>query len=189
MRGRAHIIRYADDVVLVFENKADADKVFEVLPKRFAKYGLTLHPEKTRMIDFRRGSRRDTFDFLGFSHFWATSRKGKPVVKRKTSRKRFSRGLRTIGNWLHKVRHQPLSQQHKVLTQKLRGHNQYYGITGNGPALAAFTYWVMHMWRKSLGRRSFKAKRTWEWYRSVLIRFPLPKPTPIHSVLRHAANP
>lgn len=188
MRGRAFIVRYADDAVLVFESKADATKIFDVLPKRFAKYGLTLHPEKTRLIDFRRSSRSDTFDFLGFTHFWATSRKGKLFVKRQTSRKRFGRGLRAIGIWLNEVRHHPISYQHKLLAQKLRGHNQYYGITGNGRALAAFTYWVMHKWRKSLGRRSYKAKRNWEWYLGLLRRFPLPKPTPIHSVLRHAAN-
>ena len=117
------------------------------------------------------------------------SQKGKPVVKRQTSRKRFSRGLQAIGNWLERVRHEPISQQHKVLSQKLRGHNQYYGITGNGQALAALVYWVMHMWRKSLGRRSYKAKRNWAWFREILKRFPLPKPIPVHSVLRHAANP
>jgi RNA-directed DNA polymerase len=189
MKATAFMVRYADDAVLVFANKSDADKIFDVLPKRFAKFGLTLHPDKTRLIDFQRGPRRDSFDFLGFTHFWGMSRKGKPVVKRKTARKRFNRGLRAIGSWLEVVRHQPISQQHKLLSQKLRGHNQYYGITGNGQSLAAFVYWVMHLWRKSLGRRSYKAKRNWEWFRHLLKRFPLPKPTPVHSVLRHAANP
>lgn len=189
MSAKALMVRYADDAVLVFANKSDAERVFEVLPKRFAKFGLTLHPDKTKLIDFRRGPRRDSFDFLGFTHFWGLSRKGRPVVKRKTSRKRFSRSLRAIGNWLEGVRHKPISHQHKMLSQKLCGHNQYYGITGNGQALAAFSYWVMHMWRKSLGRRSHKARRNWAWFRALLKRFPLPKSTPVHSVLRHAANP
>lgn len=189
MKAQAFMVRYADDAVLVFADKSDADKVFDVLPKRFAKFGLTLHPEKTRLINFRRGPRRDSFDFLGFTHYWGMSRKDRPVVKRKTSRKRFSRALREIDDWLKGARHQPISQQHETLCQKIRGHIQYYGITGNGRALAAFVHWIQRSWRKWLGKRSYKARRSWEWFRTILKRFPLPKPTPVHSVLRHAANP
>lgn len=189
MRAKAFMVRYADDAVLVFANKSDAEKIFEVLPKRFARFGLTLHPEKTKLIDFRRGSRRESFDFLGFTHYWGMSRKGQPVVKRQTSRKRFNRALRGIDDWLKDARHQPISQQHKTLSQKIRGHIQYYGITGNGQALATFVYWIQRSWRKWLGRRSYKARRTWAWFNTMLKRFPLPKPTPVHSTLRHAANP
>jgi len=188
MRGRAFMIRYADDGVLVFEHASDAARVFEVLPKRFGRFGLTLHPEKTRLIDFRRGPRRASFDFLGFTHHWGKSRKGNLVVKRQTSRKRFTRGLRGIHDWLKESRHTPISEQHKVLVQKVRGHIAYYGITGNGRALAAFVYWVQHWWQKWLGRRSYKSRRSYKWFRGILKRFPLPKATPVHSVLRRAVK-
>jgi group II intron reverse transcriptase/maturase len=189
MRGRAFMIRYADDAVLVFARRNDAERVMSVLPKRFAKYGLTLHPDKTRMVDFRRGFRRSTFDFLGFTHYWARSRKGRPVVKRRTARKRLSRALRTMNQWFKKVLHWPIAKQHVLLCRKLRGHFQYFGITGNGASLARLEYWVMHLWFKWLRRRSHKARRTWDWYRQLLLRFPLPPPTPVHSVLRYAAKP
>jgi len=178
--------------VLVFEHREDAQRVYAVIDKRFARFGLTLHPDKTRLIEFRPGPRRDgsSFDFLGFSHFWGTSRKNKPVVKRKTAKKRFARALKSMNQWLRRVRHQPIAEQHQILGQKLRGHFGYYGITGNGKALSALLYRVMHAWFKWLRRRSYKARRTWEWYRALLKRFPLPRPTPIHSVLRrgHQAN-
>jgi group II intron reverse transcriptase/maturase len=186
MKGRAFMIRYADDAVLVFEHREDAERVYAVIDKRFARFGLTLHPDKTRLIEFRPGPRRggSSFDFLGFSHLWGTSRKGKPVVKRKTAKKRFARALKSMNQWLRRVRHLPITEQHRVLRQKLQGHFGYYGITGNGKALSAFVYRAMHMWFKWLRRRSYKARRTWEWYRGLLKRFPLPRPTPVHSVLR-----
>lgn len=185
MKGRAFMIRYADDAVLAFEYIEDAEKVYKVIGKRFGRYGLTLHPDKTRLLDFRRTPHHSgSFDFLGFSHFWGTSRKGRLVVKRKTAKKRFARSLNTMNQWLRSSRHLPIKEQHRLLHQKLRGHFQYYGITGNGQALAGYLYRVMHMWFKWLRRRSAKARRTWEWYRALLRRFPLPKPTPVHSVLR-----
>jgi len=189
MKGRAFIIRYADDAVLAFEYLEDAERVYKVLPQRFARFGLTLHPDKTRMLDFRRGSRqRGSFDFLGFTHFWAKSRRGFQVVKRKTAKKRAARAMKAMNQWLRRVRHWPITMQHKILCMKLRGHFNYYGITGNGSALSGFLYRTMHMWFKWLRRRSYKARRNWEWYRALLLRFPLPKPTPVHSVLRHTAK-
>jgi group II intron reverse transcriptase/maturase len=185
MKGRAFMVRFADDAVLAFENREDADKVYNVIGKRFARYGLTLHPDKTRLIDFRRKPHGSgSFDFLGFTHFWGKSQKKRLVIKRKTAKKRFARSLKSMNQWLRRVRHEPIGTQHRALRQKLQGHFGYYGITGNGQALAAFLYQVMHQWFKWLRRRSFKARRTWEWYRDLLVRFPLPKPTPIHSVLR-----
>ena len=190
LKGRAFMVRYADDAVLAFEYHEDAKRVYQVIAKRFARFGLTLHPDKTRLVDFRRTPRRSgSFDFLGFSHFWGKSRKGHPVVKRKTAKKRFARALKSMNQWLRRVRHQPISEQHRILRQKLQGHFGYYGITGNGPALAAFLYRVVHMWFKWLGRRSRKARKTWEWFRALLKRFPLPKPTPVHSVLRRGYQP
>jgi RNA-directed DNA polymerase len=189
MRSHAFMVRYADDAILVFANQRDAERVFEVLPKRFARFGLTLHPEKTQVIDFRRGAAHASFDLLGFTHLWARSRKKKLYVQRRTSRKRLSLGLRKMNKWLRNVRHYAISQQHRELCQKLRGHFQYYGLTGNGKSLSAFLFFTERLWRKWLGRRAYKARRTWEWFYGVLRRFPLPRPSPVHSVLRHVANP
>ena len=105
LRGQAHLIRYADDFIMVFENESDARRVMSVLPKRFAKYGLAIHPDKTKLIDFRRptgegSGQRDqtvhTFDLLGFTHYWARSRRGSWVVKRKTTSKRLTRAVQRI---------------------------------------------------------------------------------------------
>ena len=165
LRGRAFLIRYADDFVIGFADERDARRVMEVLPKRLGKYGLTLHPEKTRLVPFRRPARRvtgkdasdedwpGTFDLLGFTHYWGRSRKGSWVVKRKTAPTRFTRALRAIGQWCRRHRHQPICEQHPTLRQKLRGHYAYYGITGNSIALARFREEVKRIWRKWLCRR------------------------------------
>ena len=189
MQSRAFMVRYADDAILVFANQRDAERVFEVLPKRFAHFGLALHPDKTRAIDFRRGVRNTNFEFLGFTHVWGKSRNKKLIVRRRTARRRLSLGLRNMNKWLRKVRHHAISEQHRELCQKLRGHFQYYGLTGNGKLLSAFLFWTVRLWRKWLGRRAYKAKRTWEWFNGVLRRFPLPRPSPVHSVFLHVANP
>jgi group II intron reverse transcriptase/maturase len=142
LAGRAFLIRYADDFVIAFSNESDARRVMDVLPKRFGKYGLTLHPEKTRLIEFKPPTDRRkptglprTFDLLGFTHHWARSRKGSWVVKRQTSSKRLTRGLQAITDWCRRHRHLPIHEQHQKLSQKLRGHCAYYGITGNSLSL------------------------------------------------------
>ena len=126
-------------------NEQDARRVIDVLPKRLAKYGLTLHPEKTRLVDFRRPDRRDsaspdngdarsrpgTFDLLGFTHYWAKSRKGYWVVKQKTAADRFRRALKRIADWCRRYRHEPVREQWTALKRKLLGHFGYFGITGN----------------------------------------------------------
>jgi RNA-directed DNA polymerase len=141
--GRAVLVRYADDVVIIFGNEQDARRVFDVLPKRFEKYGLTLHPEKTRLVDFRRPDRRalpspdngdvrsrpGTFDLLGFTHYWAKSRKGYWVVKQKTAADRLRRALKRIADWCRLHRHEPVRDQWKALKRKLLGHFGYFGIT------------------------------------------------------------
>ncbi len=137
LRGRAVLIRYADDFVVLFADRDDARRVLDVLPKRFGKYGLTLHPDKTRLVPFRRpdiaGSRGEegpgTFDLLGFTHYWAVSRRGKWIVKQRTAKDRFSRTLRRIREWCRRYRHAPVDAQHIALVRKLRGHYGYYGIT------------------------------------------------------------
>jgi group II intron reverse transcriptase/maturase len=184
LRGRAFLIRFADDFVVLFEREEDARRVFDVLSKRFDKYGLKLHPEKTRLVEFRKppdgppgpgGGPTGSFDLLGFTHFWSRSRKGNWVVKRKTAASRFSRALRCIGQWCREHRHEPLKEQWKALSQKLRGHYRYYGIVGNAWMLASFSYWVRAAWKKWLGRRN-NHYLTWERMYLYLRLFPLPPP-------------
>ena len=157
LQGRAFLIRYADDAVLVFEKEHDAQRVMEVLPKRFTKYGLTLHSGKTRRVPFqrppRKGSRDDrkvphgTFDLLGFTHYWGLSRNGNWVVKRKTAANRLSRALKSVAQWCRTHRHCPMTEQWETLSSKLRGHYAYYGITGNSQRLGLFHHWTTRIWR------------------------------------------
>ena len=185
MRGRAFMIRFADDVVMGFENQEDAERVLRVLRKRFAKYGLTLHPDKTRLVPFGRpkggdAQRPGTFDFLGFTHYWGRSQKGKWVIKRKTARTRLNRGLKRIGEWCRVNRHRPLAEQQAKLTQKLQGHFAYYGITGNGRRLKWYHHQVERIWKSRLSRRSRSGKLTWSRMEQVLDRFPLPPTRIVH---------
>lgn len=195
LQGRAFLVRYADDAVLVFEKEHDARRVLEVLPKRFARYGLTLHPEKTRLVPFRRPPRKGsrdhralarpgTFDLLGFTHYWGLSRNGNWAVKRKTAASRLSRALQSVGQWCRIHRHRPMREQWETLSYKLRGHYAYYGITGNSQSLGLFYHWTTRIWRKWLDRRSDQARVRWERFNSWLSRFPLPMPVVVHSVLR-----
>jgi RNA-directed DNA polymerase len=192
LSGRARLVRYADDMVFVFEQEEDAKRVFDVLPKRFGKYGLTLHPEKTRMVKFPRPPRRppqkaagraaraDTFDFLGFTHYWGRSRAGNTVVKRRTAKDRFSRALRRVKEWCRQHRHDPLRAQQQGLAQKLRGHYAYFGITANIAALARLLHEVKRTWRKWLSTRSRNGRLTWARMAALLKRFPLPAPRIMH---------
>lgn len=179
LRGAAHLVRFADDFVILVEQEVDARRVVEVLPKRFEKYRLRLHPEKTRLIEFKPPKDSDppsdsgrSFDFLGFRHFWALSQKGNWVVKRKTMPSRFSRALKSINRWCRLNRHRPLQEQHRMLLAKLRGHNAYYGVIGNAASLAALEYWTVLIWQKWLGRRANR-RLSWEDFDRVLKAFPL----------------
>jgi len=189
LQGRAELVRYADDAVMLFKEEGDARKVLEVLPKRFGEYGLTLHPEKTRLVRFERPKRKGrpdrndrpgTFDLLGFTHFWAKSRKGSWVVKRKTASNRLTRGLTALAQWCRRNRHKPVKEQWRTLRQKLNGHYAYYGITGNSRALGRFGFWAVKIWRKWLCRRSQRAYLPWEVFRKLLAKYPLPAPTIRH---------
>lgn len=180
MRGRATLVRYADDAVFIFSEQRDAERVHAVLPKRFARFGLALHPEKTRLVPFRRprwdgrGPPRGSFCFLGFTHFWAKSRKGAWVPKQKTASKRFTRTLRGIDEWMRRKRHLPVNVQSHLLGLKLRGFDAYFGTPGNSGSLSALRYEVTRRWKKWLGRRS-QRRMTWERMSKLLKRHPLPK--------------
>jgi RNA-directed DNA polymerase len=189
LAGRATLVRFADDLVIIFEHELDAQRVFDVLPKRLAKYGLTLHPEKTRLVDFRRPDRRasvspesdacsrpGTFDLLGFTHYWAMSRKGYWVVKQKTAADRFRRALKRIAEWCRQFRHEPVPEQWTALRRKLLGHFGYFAVIGNLRALRNFRHRVCGVWRKWLNRRSQRAHMTWEQMNRLLQRYPLPQP-------------
>jgi len=189
LSGRTCLVRYADDFVILFEREDDARRVMDVLPKRFGKYGLRLHSQKTRLVQFRRPSASShdedgpgTFNLLGFTHFWAKSRKGHWVVKRKTMSARFSRALRDMATWCRTHRHLPIGEQHAALSRKLRGHDAYYGITGNSHMLAALRERARRIWQKWLARRS---NRPWTWDHMVrvLAAFPLPPARAMHSAL------
>jgi len=187
-RGRAFLVRFADDFVIVCEHEEDARKVFDVLPKRFGKYGLTLHPEKTRLVRFESPSRRlpppgggeaerpETFDLLGFTHYWGKSRRGFWVVKQQTARSRLARALKRIAEWCGLHRHEPLRWQRDMLAAKLKGHDGYYGITGNFEALHRFRELVRFAWRKWLARRSRSKGMPWPRMERLLEQYPLPQP-------------
>jgi group II intron reverse transcriptase/maturase len=186
LKGRAHLVRFADDFVIMCELEEDARRIMEVLPKRFAKYGLTIHPEKTQLVDFRRpprgGRSHNTFDFLGFTHYWGKSLKGNTVVRRKTAKKRLSRSLKAINEWCKRHRHDPVREQRRQLNMKLKGHYGYYGITGNGHSLAKYLHQVKRLWRKWLNRRCRKTAMPWPRFNRLLERWPLAPVRIVHSV-------
>ena len=185
LSGRAELVRYADDFIIVFKREDDARKVQQVLPKRFGKYGLTLHPEKTRLVRFTRPESKpdsgtddgpDSFDFLGFTHHWARSTNGHWVVMLKTAKSRFSSTVKRISEWCRRNRHLPVALQCTTLTRKLRGHFNYFGVVGNASALWRFGHAVYATWRSWLNRRSQRARMTWERMRRLFKHHPLPNP-------------
>jgi group II intron reverse transcriptase/maturase len=176
LQSSVQLIRYADDAVLCFRRQEDAYRVFKVLGKRFAKFGLTLHPEKTRLTDFRPPEQREegqraTFNFLGFTFYWGTTRKGKRIVKLKTERKRLVRKLQALNEECRQNRHLPMAEQQARLKQKLQGHVNYYGVSHNYRALKLFVRGAEAIWRKWLNRRGAPRRFTVEaWARIVELR-------------------
>jgi RNA-directed DNA polymerase len=188
LKGRSFLVRYADDAVMGFENEADAQRVLKVLAKRMEKYSLQLHPEKTRLIYFERPPRYgqaervpESFDFLGFTHYWRRSRKGNNVVAHKTAKDRLTRSLGQVRQWCKKNRHRKLSEQHEELCRKVQGHYAYYGVSSNIRCLGNFLWETHRIWRKWLDRRSRRSKRakgmTWERF-NRLTTGPLALPRP-----------
>ena len=181
MRGKAFAVRYADDLVMVFSSGQDAERVAAVLPKRFGRFGLTLHPEKTRLVPFKRprdddnGDGTGSFDFLGFTHFWGRTQRGSWAPKRKTAKGRLSRALRALNQWMSRVRHRSVREQARILGMKLQGHFNYYGIRGNSKSINCFLFWVRLLWRKWLSRRSQRrSAMKWEKFERLERRHPLP---------------
>jgi RNA-directed DNA polymerase len=187
MRGGAHLVRYADDAVMLFEYEEDARRVMAVLPERFGKYGLTLHPDKTRLVAFKRPDRMKpcddgegpdkagTFNLLGFTVHWGKTLSGKWVVKTRTAADRFRQALRRILEWCKAHRHEPLVMQQQALNIKLRGHYGYYGRIGNRGWLWALRYRVTRGWKQWLSHRSQRGL-TWAAMTRLLQRYPLLAP-------------
>ena len=169
MRGKAHMVRFADDVVMFFEHEGDAERVMAVLGKRAARFGLKLHPDKTRLVPFRRPwpeEKRDrrkagTFDFLGFTFYWGQTRAGKWMPMMKTSSARLRRAVATANTWLREVRFWKVSVQYAHLRVKLLGHFRYFGISGNSRSLQYFRWRVNYLWRRWLLRRSHRRNVTY----------------------------
>lgn len=183
LKGEAYEVRFANDFILCFQYREDAEKVLEVLTKRFEKYGLTLHPEKTRLIEFGRqaltksekpgGTKPPTFDFLGFTHLCKRSRNGKFTIHLRTMRKRLRRSLAEITAWCREHRHDPVDEQQKVLNSKLRGHYQYYGRPTNYRCIWQFFRGVRKSWQKWLNRRTRGNSLNWDKFENLLRCHPL----------------
>lgn len=186
LRGRCGFVRFADDFVAVFDRLDDAERFLRVLPKRFNKFGLEIHPEKTRLVDFRHpwesGEKPETFDFLGFTHFWGKTKKGGHAIKKKTSSKKMRAGLKKMSDWCKKNRHQPLKWQHAELCKKLEGHYAHYGVTPNSASIQEFRHQSLRIWRYWLNRRSRKRDgMKWSRFWSILENvFPVPPSRIVH---------
>lgn len=189
LRGKSTLVRYCDDFVMIFEYKGDADRVYAVLGKRLEKYGLQLHPDKTRLVDFRfrtpsnqRGIYAKTFNFLGFTHVRVMSRNGKRAMLQKTAKDRLARALDAFNQQCRRMRHWLVREQHERLCRMLRGHYAYYGITGNNDSLNSLHHGVVRLWHKWLSRRSRQSTSylSWERFCRILESNPLLPPTIMH---------
>jgi group II intron reverse transcriptase/maturase len=184
LRGRAHLIRYADDAVITFEREDDARRVMGVITKRFERYGLKLHPEKTRVVRFERPSKGDsegkgpgTFDFLGFTHYWCRSRRGHWVNRLKTRTARLRRFITTVSAWCRSHRHEEVKEQHAALKQRITGYFNYFAVNGNVPPLEHVVCVCAAVWHKWLNRRSQRSRLNWKRFNDLLREYPLPRPS------------
>jgi group II intron reverse transcriptase/maturase len=192
LKARHVLVRFCDDFVMAFEDFLDCQRVLRVLGKRMERFGLSLHPDKTRTVDFRfrrpagqhPATQAMTFDFLGFTHVWGRSRRGKHVIYQTTAKKRFARALRAVHEWCRRNRHRPLLQQCARIRRMMQGHYAYYGITGNHRRLRWYSQRVEVIWRMWLSRRTRGNPITWERFTAILARYPLP---PARIVHRYAA--
>jgi RNA-directed DNA polymerase len=180
LKGRSALVRYADDFVLCFERADDAQRVWSVLGERFKKFGLTLHPKKTRSFPFQAprdgdGEGSATFDFLGFTLHWQRAKgSGRWRMAFRTRGARLRRAMKDASEWCRRHRHDPVKEQHQALTRKLNGHYNYYGVNGNTEALQRLRYVVTRAWKKWLNRRSQRARMNWKRFNELLTAHPLP---------------
>ena len=200
LKGRAFLIRYADDFVIGVTREDDARRIMDVLPKRMSKYGLEVHPGKTRLVRFTpdqaiepESSESDprpptTFDFLGFTHFWGRSRRGEPVVQRSTARSRFQRTLHALSAWCRVNLHLPIEDQHRKLSQKLLGHYGYFGIIGNFASLNDVRLRTRQIWRRWLSRRRRGGPLSWAAFVRLESRHMLPPARVIHGLTSRGAR-
>jgi RNA-directed DNA polymerase len=199
LKGAAFLIRYADDFIIGVSREDDARRIMDVLPKRMSKYGLTVHPEKTRLVRFRPAdddsettgrttNAPETFDFLGFTHYWGRSQRGRWVVKRKTARSRLRHAFQALSAWCRENLHQPIADQHRKLVQKLQGHYGYYGIIGNFASLQNFLGGARKIWKRWLSRRSREGPLSWPDFERLEKRYGLPKARVVHGLLSRVAK-
>jgi group II intron reverse transcriptase/maturase len=189
MKGHCFLVRFADDFVIGFEEEVDARRVMSVLFKRFARFDLSIHPKKTKLIHFGRPDgkvqsdiQNETFDFLGFTLYWGKTRKGSWVIKKKTSKKRFKRTMKSLWSWREDNRHEPVAEQFKILCSKLRGHFQYYGVRGNYQLLEQVFQHAEKAWKYWLGRRSRTSYITWDKFDELRLIFGFPRPRIVHDI-------
>jgi group II intron reverse transcriptase/maturase len=183
LKGKAQLIRYADDFVIVFSRKDEAERAMGWLRQRLERYGLGLNPEKTRLVDFRRPLRRQgrgkgsaTFEFLGFTWYWRRSRRGRWVAACKTRAARLGRAIRSVHDFCRRHRHESVPTQHAALTRRLAGHYHYFGVNGNRRSLDQLRYHAERAWYRWLSRRSQNTRLNWERFQDLLRDFPLPRP-------------
>lgn len=190
LNGESALVRYADDFVVAFAKNNDAERFMNALPMRFSKFGLSIHPEKTKMIRFQDPGRmkdedrkNGTFVFLGFTHYWGRSFYGNWVIKRKTAAKKLRRSCKAIWLWCKKNRHMKIEEQYKILCSKLRGHYQYYGVRCNFDSMRRYFRKLVHSWKYWLERRHRKGKILWKKFNRLLREmFVLPLPKVVHSI-------
>jgi hypothetical protein len=191
--GDMVVIRYADDIVVGFENRADAERFLSEWKERMQKFGLELHPDKTRLIEFgrhasenrkRRGEDKpETFDFLGFTHMCGKTRKtGRFIVKRKTIRKRLSAKLKGLKEELRRRWHEPVAEVGKWLRSVVQGYFNYHAVPGNMDSLNSFRAQVIWRWYRALRRRSQRDKMTWDRYWPLVDRW-IPSAEPYAAIL------
>lgn len=185
LKSEAQLIRYADDFVMLFKDREDALRLEKVIWRRFEKYGLALHPEKTRLIDFTPPAapsvKSESFDFLGFTHFWSKLRMGNRVVKRKTAKKKLRRSIGATDQWCKENRHEEINVQYATLCCKLKGHYGFYGITFNSISIGLFYEQVKRCWKEWLNRRNRNNEMNWDTFNKLFKKYPLPRPRIVHS--------
>ena len=186
MKGNCFMIRFADDFIIGCQIESDVERIMKVLPKRFERFELALHPEKTKVIPFGKptscGKPKGTFNFLGFTFYWGRSLKGNWVIKKKTMRKRLTRFTRMLWAYCKKNRHDTVEEQHQTLCSKLRGFYQYFGVRGNYKALEVVMEYAEKAWRHWLGRRHRGSNISYAKFERILECYPLPRPRIVHNI-------